>query len=311
MTTRTASVKQAFKWDVAPQAIKRVEPVGFTMGRHRFKIIIAVSLGLHILAFVIKPDLFFSSHLMNMEESWSVDVDMFTDLTDKAPQETALPKSEKSPEVAVPSNLLPQLPKKFEVVEQKPITEKTVAEEKDPKAEEVLADKKVQAPEREQVKKTEDDANKIELDDLKKRLAVEKLKEQNKVDERMKAQKDALAKLKDDIKTEDSNSSKGGAGSSVSGIQAANYAGVLSKIVHRNFNAAMNYKYQTVKNPPVFLVNINTRGELAKLKLSSSSGDDSYDSAALAALQGSAPFPKPPKALEGQDFEFRFSNRFN
>lgn len=300
-----ATAKPAFKIDVSPQTIKRVETIGLPLRRGRFWQILAASIALHIAVFIFKPDFFLSNAVMNLEENWDVDVDFMGEISMKSPQDTALPHAQKSEEEAVPANLLPQLPKKFQIEEQKPV-EKNIAEEKDKKAEEAVAEKKVQAEEKPVVPKTEEDANKIDMDDLRKRLAVEKLKQENKVSERMKAQKDALAKLKQDLKTENSDKNSGSSGGMLGVLRNNAYGNALKSAVKRNFNLPENFKYAQQKMAVPLLVVINDHGELVSIKLTGSSGSDVYDSAVIAAIKNSVPLPPPPRELAGREIQFNF-----
>lgn len=305
MAAVTTTTKPAFKIDVSPQHIKRVETIGMPRGRGHFWQILIGSISLHIAVFVIRPDLFLSPALMNLEENWDVDVEFMGDISMKAPQDTALPHAQKSEEEAVPANLLPQLPKKFQIEEQKPI-EKNVAEEKDKNAEEAVAEKKVEAEVKPVVPKTEEDANKIDMDDLRKRLAVEKLKQENKVSERMKAQKDALAKLKQDLKTENTDKNSGSAGGMLGVLRNNAYGNALKSAVKRNFNLPENFKYSQQKMAVPLVVIINERGELVSIKLTGSSGSEVYDTAVVAAIKNSVPLPPPPRELAGREIQFNF-----
>ena len=300
-----AATKPAFKIDVSPHMIKRVETVGLPAGRVRFWKILAASIAIHIAVFIIKPNFFLSNSVMNLEENWDVDVDFMGEISMKAPQDTALPHAQKSEEEAVPANLLPQLPKKFQIEEQKPV-EKNIAEEKDKKAEEAIAEKKVQAEVKPVVPKTEEDANKVDMDDLRKRLAVEKLKQENKVSERMKAQKDAMAKLKQDLKAENADKNSGSSGGMLGVLRNNAYGNALKSAVKRNFNLPENFKYSQQKMAVPLLVVINDHGELVSIKLTGSSGSDVYDSAVIAAIKNSVPLPPPPRELAGREIQFNF-----
>lgn len=306
MAAATVITKPAFKVDVNPHAIKRVETIGMPPAKNRALKILIGSVAIHAAVFVIRPDLFMSPSLMNLEENWDVDVDFMGEISMKAPQDTALPKSQKSEEEAVPANLLPQLPKKFQVEEQKPVEEKNTAEEKDKKAEDAVAEKKVQAEEKPVVPKTEEDANKVDMDDLRKRLAVEKLKQENKVSERMKAQKDALAKLKQDLKAENSDKNTGSSGGMLGVLRNNAYGNALKSAVKRNFNLPENFKYTQQKMAVPLIVVINDHGDLVSLKLTGSSGSEVYDSAVIAAIKNSVPLPPPPRELAGREIQFNF-----
>ena len=301
------TAKPAFRYDFGPGLLKRVEHVGMPADRRYLKIVLGVTALAHLIILVLNPNWFFSPPRIDMEESTSVDMDFMNDLSLKAPQETALPNAKKSEDVAVPANLLPQLPKKFEVEDQKKVEEKTIAEEKDPKAEEALAKKEVATPEKEETPKTKEDPNKVTKEDLLKRLAVEKLKRENKVDQQMKAQKSALAKLKEDLVAEDAKSNSGAGATGVSAIRAKTYADLLRAAVKRNLYLPKSFEYDRAQLITQLSVTINAKGELMEIKLARSSGNGAYDQAAIAALQNSAPLPQPPQDIAGQPITINLS----
>jgi colicin import membrane protein len=276
---------------------------------HRyFSKILGATLLLHALVLTLNPDWFFSMPIVNLEESIAVDADFMSDITLNAPQENALPNAKKSEDVAVPSNLLPQLPKKFEVEEQLKTEEKSLADKKEQDIADE-ADKKQTVPvEKLESQKTQDDPNKVSKEDLLKRLAVERLKQQNKVDKQMKAQKDALAKLKEELVAKDANknSSLGGA-VGVGAIRAKNYADLLRAAVKRNLYLPKTFEYDRAQLVTQLSVVLNARGELVDVRLAKSSGNVAYDQAAMAALQNSVPLPQPPSEFVGQAITFNLS----
>jgi colicin import membrane protein len=300
-----ATLKPAFKYEYGPASLTREEPVGMKPSRRFRRYSLGIVLIAHALVLFLNPTWFFSPPEFNMEES-SVDVDFVGDLTLKAPQETALPNSKPADEAKVPANLLPQLPKKFEVEEAKPV-EKSVAEEKDPKAEEALAKKEVAPPEKLETPKTQDDPNKVSREDLMKRLAVEKLKRENKIDQQMKAQKNALAKLKEDLLAAQANQNSGGAGSAAGSLRAKTYADLLRAAVKRNLFLPKTFEYDQAQLVTQLSVVINQKGELVEVKLSRSSGNGAYDQAAISAIQNSVPLPQPPAEIAGQVITFNLS----
>ncbi|MEI6832446.1 MAG: cell envelope integrity protein TolA [bacterium] len=276
--------------------------------RRYFSKILGATLLLHALVLTLNPDWFFSMPIVNLEESIAVDADFMSDITLNAPQENALPNAKKSEDVAVPSNLLPQLPKKFEVEEQLKTEEKSLADKKEQDIADE-ADKKQTVPvEKLESQKTQDDPNKVSKEDLLKRLAVERLKQQNKVDKQMKAQKDALAKLKEELVAKDANknSSLGGA-VGVGAIRAKNYADLLRAAVKRNLYLPKTFEYDRAQLVTQLSVVLNARGELVDVRLAKSSGNVAYDQAAIAALQNSVPLPQPPSEFVGQAITFNLS----
>jgi TonB family protein len=303
-----AHPKLAFKHDFGPALTSRVEPVGMPADHQYFIKILGATLLLHVLVLTLNPDWFFSMPIVNLEESIAVDADFMSDITLNSPQENALPNAKKSEDVAVPSNLLPQLPKKFEVEEQLKTEEKSLADKKEQDIADE-ADKKQTVPvEKLESQKTQDDPNKVSKEDLLKRLAVERLKQQNKVDKQMKAQKDALAKLKEELVARDANknSSLGGA-VGVGAIRAKNYADLLRAAVKRNLYLPKTFEYDRAQLVTQLSVVLNARGELVDVRLAKSSGNVAYDQAAIAALQNSVPLPQPPSEFVGQAITFNLS----
>lgn len=299
-----ANVKPAFKYEFGPASMKQVEPVGIPQDRRFAKLVIAGSVLAHFLLILLNPSWFLSPPEINMEESTTVDLEFAGDISLKAPQETTLPKAKESPEVAVPANLLPQLPKKFEVEESKPSEEKPYVEEKDPKVEDALAKKEEAPPEKVESPKTKEDPNKVTKEDLLKRLAVEKLKRENKVDQQMKAKKDALAKLKEEILAQNANTNSGVAAKGASDVRAKSYVDLLGAAVKRNLYLPKTFEYDRAQLVTQLTVVINERGELVVVKLAKSSGNGAYDQAVIAAIQNSVPLPQPPAEIVGQSITF-------
>jgi len=303
-----AHPKLAFKHDFGPALTSRVEPVGMPADHRYFSKILGATLLLHVLVLTLNPDWFFSMPIVNLEESIAVDADFMSDITLNAPQENALPNAKKSEDVAVPSNLLPQLPKKFEVEEQLKTEEKSLADKKEQDIADEAEKKQTIPVEKLESQKTQDDPNKVSKEDLLKRLAVERLKQQNKVDKQMKAQKDALAKLKEELVAKDANknSSLGGA-VAVGAIRAKNYADLLRAAVKRNLYLPKTFEYDRAQLVTQLSVVLNARGELVDVRLAKSSGNVAYDQAAIAALQNSVPLPQPPSEFVGQAITFNLS----
>ena len=302
-----ATPKIAFKYDFGPALLKKVDPVGMPEDIRFAWVVLILTIALHLLVLAINPNWFFSAPKIDIEQSIAVDVDFMNQLSLDAPQETALPNAKKSDDAAVPANLLPQLPKKFEVEDQKKAEEKPFVEEKDPKADDSLAEKKVATPEKDEVPKTKEDPNKVTKDDLMKRLAVEKLKQENKIDLQMKAQKNALAKLKEELSTNDAKSNSGSGAIGVGAIRARTYADLLRTAVKRNLYLPKTFEYDQVKLVTQLSVIINAKGELIDVRLAKSSGNGAYDQAAIAALQNSVPLPQPPADIAGQAITFNLS----
>jgi TonB family protein len=303
MSAHGISKAQAFRYEVAPSALTRIIPQGMPIKPTRVWAAIGAVVVLHAAVLAFKPSLFWSTPPIVMEESWEVDMDFLGEITQKSPQETALPNAEKSPEEAVPKNLLPQLPKKFQVEDEKPKEDSPENGEID----KALAEKKVEEDKSaSEVPKMEEDANKIKMDDLKKRLAVEKLKQENKVSETMKAQKDAIAKLKLDASKENAAENSGSTGAAVGIMRNSVFQSALKSAVSRNFNLPESFKYTNSKLSVKLSIVIGAKGELLNFKVDKSSGNEVYDLAAISALKNASPLPTPPKDFVGQEIQFNF-----
>lgn len=303
-----AAPKIAFKYDYGPAQFPRVEPIFAPSDRRYVFKVVLLTLSAHVGLLLMNPDWFVSRPPVNLEESIAVDADFMTDITLSAPQENALPNAKKSDDVAVPSNLLPQLPKKFEVEEQEKTEEKTLSDSKEKERDDEAEKKQATTSDKLASPKSQEDPNKVSKEDLLKRLAVEKLKQQNKVDKQMKAQKNALAKLKEELATQnaDKNSSLGGA-LGQGAIRAKTYANLLRAAVKRNLYLPKTFEYDRAQLVTQISVIIDARGELVDVKLAKSSGNAAYDQAAIAALQNSVPLPQPPAEIIGQAITFNLS----
>ena len=145
------------------------------------------------------------------------------------------------------------------------------------------------------------------MDDLRKRLAVEKLKEEQKTSDRIQAQKDALAKLKDMASKTPSDSNSGTMTGALSLARSGSYGSILASTIKKSFYLPESFKHSQAKlSVPVIMV-IDDKGELLSVKLSGTSGNDVYDQAAIASIRNSTPLPKPPKELANEPIQFNFN----
>src|SRR5690606_3456304 len=92
---------------------------GFLPGEERsFLTILGLSLLVHIMFFVFdKADWIDKRDLLY--EEWEVQADLIDDLNPSAPTKSELPNAKEAEEARVPDTMLPQLPKKFELEQQK------------------------------------------------------------------------------------------------------------------------------------------------------------------------------------------------
>jgi protein TonB len=311
MTTQSTSaakqVKAAFRYELAPSSIGATITEALDIPKlKRFYVRAAcVVVFLHAVVFIVKPQFFFNTPPIGLEEAWEVNMDLLGDVSSSSPNESALPNAEKALEEAIPANLLPQLPKKFQIEAQEkadgvPDSEKDIAASENEKQLE-------KASEQTEAKPTEEDANKVDMDDLRKRLAVEKLKEEQKTSDRIQAQKDALAKLKDMASKTPSDSNSGTKTGALSLARSGSYGSILASTIKKSFYLPESFKHSQAKlSVPVIMV-IDDKGELLSVKLSGTSGNDVYDQAAIASIRNSTPLPKPPKELANEPIQFNFN----
>lgn len=269
---------------------------------------IAVSVALHVFFWIAQgiSSLFWTATPPPMEE-WSMDADLVTDLKFSAPSQTALPNAQVAPEATVPSQLLPQLPKKFEV-KQAEKSDESVAEDKvepDPKTE--AEKKQAQAPVT-VPKEDVEEKNRITMDDALKRLAVERLRQEQKDKQvAMKAPKvDELARLKEELaqRPEDLNSGVKGSGSKAGQDR---YRGMLQKAVGRHYALPEAYNMKNASLRVVVAIVVNDRGELISCTIHQSSGDKLFDNLAYKAVKDAAPLPRPPDGQAGEAIYLHFT----
>ena len=76
---------------------------------------LGLSIGVHILVFTI--GYFFDPQPTRSMEEWEIETDLVSESDLKPSSKTVIPKAKKSEKVTVPSNMLPQLNKDFQIKE--------------------------------------------------------------------------------------------------------------------------------------------------------------------------------------------------
>jgi TonB family protein len=248
---------------------------------------IFVSIACHILAFILHQWTLFSAPKPLIQE-WSIDTDLIVD-AEKAGG-APIPPAERE--------LLPQLPKNFTVKDPERPDENPAEEKKDvppPKEEEV---KKGETPNDEKdkvdptLKNNRPDATELKMQDALKRLALERLR-----DEQTKHKDDPLKKISAEL-------AKGqgvGRGDGPGGITAIDkYQQILKKIISRNYNLPPTYDMKTGTLTVTLGITLDGRGELRSVEILESSGDSVFDEYTIKAAKSGAPYPPPPKEIVGQ-----------
>jgi protein TonB len=269
--------------------------------------LIIVSFGVHALFILVGPTQLFWSAPSTPQET-IIAADIFPDLEMGASKEAALPNAAPAEEVKVEKNILPQLPKQF-TVEDKPATESDMAvaeQEKEQVKPEPENDQKEKVDESPEVTKRQTE----EATELKKKEALERLmKEQARKEEKFADRTEAplnkkLAQRKMELENQRNGVSGGGG---VSEIRLNKYLSALATVVRRNYALPEIYNLKDSTLEVRIAMMLTDSGELRKLDVAQSSGNESFDALALKVIRDSAPLPRPPVELAGQTFVFVFS----
>ncbi len=259
------------------------------------KNIIAVSIGAHLLFFIVSYLDIDPIPPAPMEE-WVIDADLSTDFGDAPAKTTVVPKAELAEKASVPSNLLPQINKSFE------LNSKTREEEGFSEKQAKLEKSKLKGKKLEGVNRIQKEKSRLKMKEALRRLAMEKLRKEQKTKSTkyLTEQKGDLARVKQNL----------AAGSSENGIggieEKQKYRVYLTKTIHRNYDLPSTYKIRKNQAMVYLRMKINAKGELVVSKIDKSSGDEVFDSYTLAALRKSAPFTAPPRSLIGKSIVVAF-----
>ena len=262
--------------------------------------LLGFSLLAHVLFFVLdKAD--FLMERKPLFDEWEIEAELISDINLGAPANTnAMPDAEKAKDIAVPEKLLPQLPKKFTVKDEEN-PEDIVSEKvnKDALGNKPVGGEKVDI-------KTENKDNVLKQNDALKRLAIERLRRENKTAKTLKAEeKDPLAKLKEELSK---NGRLAMAGSQVVAGEAMKvYRLKLRKHIGRFWSVPESYNIKKANLLVTIGVVINTKGNLATSKIKNSSGDHVFDKFAYDAVLNSVPLPNPPEGQVGKEILLKFS----
>ena len=239
-------------------------------------------------------------------EEWSVEADLLVDTNLSFPKSSAIPDAKKAEEARVPDNMLPQLSKKFAIEKKQSKQEEFVEEVVQKKKDEVKGKELKNEKGEVNVKSDPKEANRLKMQDALKRLAMEKLRKDNKVAKRVEAEKsDPLARLQSELAN-----SKIAAGSEGVGANAAarkHYRGRLKSHIGRYWTVPEAYNLKDANLLVTIAVVINERGFTSSIKIKRSSGDSAFDDMALNAVKNAVPLPKPPKGSAGEEIHLNFT----
>jgi colicin import membrane protein len=285
-------------------SISQTEQEATASDSRALSLFIGISLAAHLLGFVLSIFHVFELPKPALEE-WSIDTELLNDSDLGSAPKTIVPNAQKSEEVAVPSNQLPQLTKTFTVKEKIKEEEGVGEQPKDEKIEEGKnttpdADKDGQS-----IIKP-DAAVKLKKTEALERLVREKLKQEQKTDSKeLKAHDNTdLAQIRDVLKNAGVTQSSGGI---VSIAENNRYRAYLASVLKRNYAMPSTYQLTKASMSAVLTVVINARGELMKVEVATSSDDKVFDEYCMQTVQKSSPFNPPPKELAGEDLPVKCS----
>lgn len=223
-------------------------------------------------------------------QEWSIDTDLMTDEEfDDLPSATSIPDAKPAPVPKVPDRLLPQLPKKYNIKEEK------VAEDGLGEPDEKKKEGKEDKAEPGAVVKNQQEDNKLEKRDALKRLMLEKIRaEQKEASQKLVAEQNEFAKLAQKIK-----------GRTGKGIETWRQS--IRKAITRKFNLPLNMEGKALV--ALVQVKLNTRGRILAINLVQSSGDQLYDRLAIDTVKNAEPFKPPPESFVGKFFTLKIDAR--
>ncbi len=266
-----------------------------------FRLFFLISLGIHFVFFLAQGIEIFQKRRHFVEE-WAIDADLLVDATTGAPADAALPNAAKADEAKVSERMLPQLPKQFAVDEAKSPQEKTFTEQ-DVKAKAEKEQVEDKSPGK--TNDTPEEKNRLKKDDALRRLALEKLRNENKFAKKTEAPSADAARLKDDSKSL-AAANTGATFGTVSASEANRYKARIQSAIRRNYSIPDTLRFRTVE-PVILAIELNQIGSLVFSKIDESSGDKYFDELAYQALKASTPLPPPPEGLVNQRILLKFS----
>ncbi len=271
-----------------------------------FIILVIISASAH-LAFLLLDNFSWIHDKPLMTDEWTMDADLITDLDMSAPAKTALPKAEVAPEAKAPTELLPQLPKKFSVKEEtKP--EEAVAEEKEKEIpKDVKPAEKEKKAEDLQIKTENKEDNPLTAAQILKAAALERLKMEDKVAKTTEApEQDKLARFAEELNKSKKKVNSGFASPASKG-KVKQYGALLRQAVMQNYSLPEVYNLKAANLKVLFSITVGENGDLIDLEVNQSSGDQVYDELTVQAVRASVPLPRPPKELVGVAFGLIFT----
>ena len=155
-----------------------------------------------------------------------------------------------------------------------------------------------------QIKKTDD--NKLAQREALKRLSIELLRQQQKLDASKIAAPESASVAQ--VKNAESGDAKFGAPGLGNVAALRRYESILHKSIRRNYSLPSTYKTAQAQLQATVLIKINANGDVELAEISRTSSDKTYDELILQAVKISSPLPKPPEDAVGRPIEIVFSH---
>lgn len=235
------------------------------------------------------------------DDEWEIQADLITDSDFSAPDKTELPDAKIAEEAAAPTNMLPQLTKKFQV-EEDTVADEGYAEAVDTKV--AAKPQKSLDQEKLDVRTEKEEANRIKKREALRRLALERLRKQNTSKQAQAQKESALAKLREELSLRRAQSQKGGSGA---GFQIQKYRSMVQSAVRRNYALPEAYNLRNAQLAVVIAIIVNEKGDIVSSKIERASGDSVFDELAFKAVKKSSPLPQPPTAQAGEWIHLKFT----
>lgn len=269
-----------------------------------FRRLLVLSVAGHIFFFAIESIVSILNPPDPFIDEWSIESDLFSETDVGHVPQTTLPDAKVAEEAHVRDNMLPQLPKNYSFEEQKKAEDDDAdLAEKVAKKGEAKPDQVEKAPDVDNVK---DESNKIKMQDAMKRLALEKLKRDQKTKgKEIAAEKnDAIARIRDELKSGEVGQSIGGGGL---GDSERRYAVSLRKAIQRHYALPQTFSSTVAELRVILAIIVDENGGLLSVKVHKSSNDEVFDDYSVRAAKEAAPFAKPPTSQVGQEIHVQFT----
>jgi protein TonB len=257
-----------------------------------FKFMVLASLGIH-------GGIFLWTYLRDASAAISFqEVSIQADLEMESPV-ASIASRERAEEIKVDKQILPQLPKQYEV-QDKP--------EQDEKQNEELALKEEEHKEEE--KKPEIDPEQVKRERilaLQKKQALERLLK-DKARKEEKFSNSTKSPLNQLLLARKKQLEQGISGAAMGEESFAQYGKLLKKWMQNYYSMPEVYSLQGVGQQAVVELVLDTKGGVRSLTLLTSSQNEAFDQLALATVRKAAPFPAPPRELVGKKIHYHFDS---